>query len=255
MRKIRDLFRPLFRMAVKPHIRRLCKKTSAQFISYKNKYKGCRCFIVANGPSLRIDDLDRLSANGEITIGMNRIYMLFDRTQWRPTFYMVQDPTIIRSCIKEIREQVIDSVKFVKVPGEPWYDIPNSIYFDVDYKKADKKLPPDFYDGSNYTFADAKSVSYTALQLAVYMGFDKIYLIGADCNYSPDNKVINAQSYPDKRMYDAKKTGSLPNMEYTFLGYEAAKYHAEAKSIKIYNATRGGKLEVFERVSLDNLLK
>lgn len=255
MGKIRDFFRPAFRLAVKPHIRYLCNKTSVQFESYKDKYKGKRCFIVANGPSLRMEDLNRLSDNKEITFGMNRIYMLFDRTQWRPTFYLVQDPTIIRSCFNEINERVTQSIKFVKVPGEPKYDLPNSIYFDVDYTKADKGLIPDFYDGAKYTFADANSVSYTALQLAVYMGFSEIYLIGADCNYSKDNKTINAESYPDKRMYDAKKVGNSPRMEYTFLGYEVAKKYAESHGIKIYNATRGGKLEVFERVNFDTLIQ
>ena len=253
MGKLRDLLRPVFRLAVKPHIRYLCKKTSKQFYSYKNKYNGCRCFIVANGPSLKMEDVNKLSDNGEITFGMNRIYVLYDRTKWRPTFYLVQDPTIIRSCFKEIQEKVTESVKFVKVPGEPKYDIPNSIYFDVDYTKPDKNLPPDFFNGEDFTFADANSVSYTALQLAVYMGFRKIYLLGADCNYSVGNKEINADSYPDKRMYDSKKVGNAPKMDYTFLGYGTAKNYTKARNIKIYNATRGGKLEVFERVNFDDL--
>lgn len=253
MGKIRDFFRPTFRLIVKPHIRHLCNKTLSQFNSYKDKYRGQRCFIVANGPSLKIEDLNKLSENGEITFGMNRIYMLFDRTKWRPTFYLVQDPTIIRSCYTEINEKITQSVKFVKVPGEPKYDLPNSIYFDVDYTKADKGITPDFYDGTKCTFADANSVSYTALQLSIYMGFSEIYLIGADCNYSKDNKTINAESYPDKRMYDAKKVGNPPKMDYTFLGYEVAKKYAEAHNIHIYNATRGGKLEVFERKEFDTL--
>ena len=37
------------------------------------------------------------------------------------------------------------------------------------------------------------------------------------------------------------------------LGYEAAKKYAEMNEIKIYNATRGGKLEVFQRVEFESL--
>ena len=44
-----------------------------------------------------------------------------------------------------------------------------------------------------------------------------------------------------------------PDMAYTFSAYEVAKENAEKKGIKIYNATRGGKLEVFERVDFDSL--
>ena len=54
----------------------------------RNKHAGQRCFIVANGPSLRPEDLDLLQRSGEITFGMNRIYKLFDQTRWRPTYYV-----------------------------------------------------------------------------------------------------------------------------------------------------------------------
>ncbi len=253
MKKVRNLLRPLFRLVTKPHIRQLCRSTYNEFTSYRGKYTGQRCFIVANGPSLRMEDLDKLSANGEISFGMNRIYMLYDRTQWRPTFYLTQDPTVIRSCYGEMKECVKESVMFVKVPGEPKYDLPGAIYFDMDYNNSEKNISPNFYDGSNCLFADGRSVSYTALQLAVYMGFTTIYLIGADCYYSTDNKKINKDSYPDKRMYDEKKVGMPPNIEYMFTAYRSAQSFAENHGVKIYNATRGGKLEVFKRVDFDDL--
>ena len=37
--------------------------------------------------------------------------------------------------------------------------------------------------------------------------------------------------------------------------YMAAHQYADSHGIKIYNATRGGELEVFERVELDGMLK
>ena len=39
------------------------------------------------------------------------------------------------------------------------------------------------------------------------------------------------------------------------MAYEAAEKYTESKGIKIYNATRGGMLEVFERVDLDSLFE
>lgn len=253
MGALRDLFRPIFRIIVKPHIKKLCNKTEIKFMSYQNKYLGKRCFIVANGPSLRMSDLDRFSDNDEITFGMNRIYALFDRTKWRPTFYMSQDPTVIRSCFEETRQQIKNSTVFIKSTGEPKYDVDGAIYYDLDYSNVNKNIAPSFYDGANCVFADGKSVMHSALQLALYMGFNTVYLIGADCNYSSDNKSINEYSYPDKRMYDRTKVGIPPDIEYTFSAYEAAKKYAEKKGIRIYNATRGGMLEIFERVDLDSL--
>jgi len=37
------------------------------------------------------------------------------------------------------------------------------------------------------------------------------------------------------------------------MAFEKAKEYADGHGIKIYNATRGGKLEVFERVNFDDL--
>ena len=255
MGTVRDLLRPVFRMAVGPRIKSLCRNTQSELESLKNKYKGQRCFIVANGPSLRISDLERFRNRNEITFGMNRIYVLYDRTEWRPTFYVTQDPTVIRACHTEMKQQTKYSVVFAKVPGEPQYDIPGAININLDYRNADRHIAPLFSEGKECLFADGKTVTYTALQLAVYMGFTAIYLVGADCNYSKDNESISSHSYPDKRMYDPRKVGMPPDMEYSFRAYEAAEKYTESKGIKIYNATRGGMLEVFERVDLDSLFE
>lgn len=255
MSTIRNLLRPIFRLAVQPHINVRCKETQLRFESFKDKYKGQRCFIVANGPSLRISDLDRFDAKHEITFGMNRIYALFDKTTWKPTFYMSQDPTVLRACLTETRKQIQHSTVFVKIPGEPKYDIPGAVNYDLDYANADNGTAPKFLDGKDCRFADGKSVTYTALQLAVYMGFTAIYLVGADCSYSNDNKHITPDSYPDKRMYDPRKMGMPPDVEYLFKAYKSAREYAESHGINIYNATRGGMLEVFQRVDLDSLFE
>ena len=51
-------------------------------IKYKDKHKGCRVFIVGNGPSLNKTNLDLIK--DEFSIGMNRISLLFNKTKWKP---------------------------------------------------------------------------------------------------------------------------------------------------------------------------
>lgn len=255
MGKLRDCLRPIFRVLTHKHIKKLCKKTEEEFFSYKDRFLGKSCFIVANGPSLRMSDLDFLFEHNVITFGMNRIYELYDRTKWRPTFYLSQDPRVIRHTVKEVREQVDTSIVFVKVPGEKKYDIPKAINYDLDYSNTVKNIPPKFYNGDNCVFADGKSVTYSAIQLAAFMGFSKIYLIGCDCNYSNDNKTISVESYPDPRMYDSKKVGDPPDMVYTFWAYESAKKYADEHNFEIINATRGGLLNVYKRENLDDLFR
>ena len=69
---------------------------------YKNFYDGQRCFIIGNGPSLTIKDLEKLKAFGEISIASNSIYNLFPSTDWRPTIYTVHDFQVI----KKTREKI-----------------------------------------------------------------------------------------------------------------------------------------------------
>lgn len=56
-----------------------------QIKKYKDIHQRERCFIVATGPSLTLSDLEVLK--NEYTFGMNSIVKLFDKTDWRPTYY------------------------------------------------------------------------------------------------------------------------------------------------------------------------
>ena len=56
---------------------------------FKNLYKGKRCFVVCTGPSLTYDDLELIK--NEYSFGMNSITKIFDKTDFRPTFYGIQD--------------------------------------------------------------------------------------------------------------------------------------------------------------------
>lgn len=67
----------------------------------KNIHQGERCFIVGTGPSLSISDLEMLK--GEVTFGTNRIYELYNQTNWRPTYYINQDYDLIRSYSDKIK--------------------------------------------------------------------------------------------------------------------------------------------------------
>lgn len=253
MSSLRDTFRPLFHILTTPFLKIKCCETQSELQKYKDRYEGKRCFIVANGPSLNVADLDRLKKNNEITFGMNRIYVLFDKTIWRPDFYLSQDPSIIRSSYKEMEKHLEGIQKFIKLPGEPWYVVKNAVYFNLDYKYANKRVSPLFGNGEKCRFVDGRTVTYTAIQFAAYMGFKKIYLLGCDSNYSSQNKIITRESYPDERMYVPDKMGMNPDMEYNFKAYEIAENYSRKNAFRIYNATRGGMLEIFERVDFDTL--
>jgi hypothetical protein len=80
------------------------------------------------------------------------------------------------------------------------------------------------------------------------MGFKDIYLLGCDCYYSPNSKN---QHFVEMKRIDPTFVTAAERMKYA---YQEAKKYADTHQIHIYNATRGGHLDVFERVSLEDVL-
>jgi hypothetical protein len=87
-----------------------------------------------------------------------------------------------------------------------------------------------------------------ALQMALYMEPNEIYFLGADT----PRQGAQIHFY-DKGSSSSLPTGISRNYNKIIKAYESARVFAEKRNIKIYNATRGGDLEVFPRVDFDAL--
>ena len=160
--------------------------------SLKNKYEGQRCFIIGLGPSLTINDLEMLS--NEVTFSLNNVFKLFELTDWRPTFYFLQEIMLLQG--------QAEYEKFA--PQLNKYEM-NAFLpickYSKDLEKICKKcyFLPIMEDWSNYihdysklkfsfecdkvVYAAFTSI-YSIFQIAIYMGFKEIYLLGTDCNYT-----------------------------------------------------------------------
>ena len=236
----------------------LVRYSRLQFTRFKDRYNGERCFIIGNGPSLKTHDLDRLQ--NEITFASNHIYLSFDKTSWRPSYYVVQDDLFMEEQSKSFCE-AIDCVKFfslddaLRIGG---FQAENAYYFGFDYRVAFRQHPykVDFSNEPGL-FYWCSTVTYTCLQLAAYMGFKEIYLLGVDCDYSSfrkaDGEIIFSGGKINHFHPEYVETIYTVDMDLQTAGYQAARDYVENNGLKIYNATRGGKLEVFERVDFDQL--
>lgn len=230
------------------------------YLLCQDKYKnGERCFIVGNGPSLRIEDLERLSDNGEITFAANRIYKLFPSTTWRPTYYGVCDTTLFKKSQNEI--DAVDSFKFLPL------DIYDAYTVNKDNYHVFSRIPFTFFNlkpsfGSSFKglFGEGGTITYHLIQIAVAMGFKEIYLIGMDFSFSfgigADGKYFEDKSIKSNHFgADNSKLDVAPNLYSNLRAYSVAKKYADNHGISIYNATRGGKLEVFPRINIDEIFE
>jgi hypothetical protein len=222
-----------------------------KLIPFKDKHKGEKCCIVATGPSLKVSDLDMLKENNIKCISMNRIYNLFERTSWRPDYYVIEDKKMIEDLANEIANLDL-KYKFVNGGVNKYWALEQSkssvafkmVMQDCLSEKVgfSKELERFIYNG--YT------VTYVCLQLAMYMGFSDIYLLGVDFNYSSDvySESNHFEGY-QKHYKDIRLNAVMP--ERMLNAYKKAKKVAEYSGRHIYNGTRGGKLEVFDRRNIE----
>lgn len=224
----------------------------------KGSKKGEKCFIVGNGPSLTVSDLDKLT--GYDCFGANEIHKIFPQTKWRPKYYVLTD-RYTKSTPEEIRDLDTEYVflsdyycKYNQVLRKDFICIHNlynlfskNIRFSSDMKKG---------------YFVAATVSYTTMQIAAYLGYSEVYLIGFDHNYhfefDKTGKVVETDMANTHFYKDEDNNAATSDIVGNMIGMEAAytvfKKYAGEHGITVKNATRGGKLELFERVDLDDVI-
>lgn len=228
----------------------------------KNKYYGKRCFIIGNGPSLTPNDLEQLK--DEYCFASNRIFYIYNSTTWRPTFYCAQDEDVFKDISDKLDDIISQSenIFFVnyckKYTPASVISMDNVLFYNARRVAAHKnrKFSKDitrFVDGGG-------AITYAAMQIAVYLGFKEIYLLGVDHNYAAssfkDGKI--SESDVKNSYFKGMPTNiklSKPNTDNTTISYIEARKFADKHNIRIYNATRGGRLEVFERKTLEDVLE
>jgi len=228
----------------------------------RNCYAGRRCFVIGGGPSLAQTPLDLLT--NEITIASNAIFLLFGEISFRPTFYTVED-----QLVAEDRAPAINQLRGMHkiFPADVWRYLKEdeeTIY--VNFKRGEYDGFPKFSDRLDEVVYWGGTVTFMNLQLAWHLGCREVYLVGIDHSYQPpsakdkmEGNVITWQSadvnhfHPDYfgpgyRWHD-------PRVDRMELGYlEARRFFTEHGGV-IYNATIGGKLEVFPRVKFEDLIE
>ena len=213
--------------------------------AFHNIHSKKRCFIVATGPSLREEDLRLLAENKEICFGVNRIFHV-DEKLWKPQYYIFADRAGMRQYWNEIAAYDVEE-KFL---GDSYWE-------DTSWKGNAHRMHvvtghsfpimPEFSEKLERKVYAYGTVTYMAIQLAVYMGFSTIYLLGVDCNYSKNS----TQNYFFK---DQRKDRYNHYVDRMVLAYRRAGEYARAHGVEIFNASRGGNLEEFERVCFDEIL-
>jgi hypothetical protein len=227
-------------------------RDSARRISeLRDAYRGRRCFIIGNGPSLRGMDLSPL--RDEITFGLNRIYLLFPELGF-PTTFLV---TINRLVLEQKMDEIVAAAPTVFLT---WWSrdlIPPG--HDPVRLRVTSLLPRFFKNAARGVWAGG-TVTYASMQLAYHMGFEEVVLIGVDHSFvdkGPPNRTVESKG-TDPNHFHPEYFGEgfrwqLPDLEMSERAYEMARHAFEADGRRIVDATVGGKLEIFPKVEFASL--
>jgi hypothetical protein len=231
----------------------IIKKNDKKLRQLKDIKKGESCYIVGNGPSLTLEDLELLK--GKDCFAANLIFRLYDQTEWRPTYYFIQD-------------RYADTGNHVDEMNVPYLFIgeyywrkrgmknPNAICTHTLISKDKENI--DFSTDISKGIVNHWTVTYVMIQTAVYMGYQTIYLLGMDHNYAltydENGNVVEHEDVVSHFFEDRNPQEVIANIEAMNKAYISARKYAEAHGINIYNVTRGGKLEWFERKTLEESL-
>lgn len=217
----------------------------------KDSHRGERCFVIGNGPSLKQTDLSRL--RGEHTIGMNRIYLMFPELGFETDYLVTVNDLVIEQCAEDL--QRLQMPRFVSWRARQWLcPDPNLYFLHTTYTgpKFARNLTGRLWEGA--------TVTYVSLQLAFYLGFEEVILIGVDHSFTskgkPNTTVVSQGDDPnhfDPGYFGKGFRWQLPDLDTSEVAYERARLTFEADGRRVLDATVGGKLQVFPKVDYDSL--
>jgi hypothetical protein len=237
-----------------------------KLLGLKNAHLGQRAFIIGNGPSLNNCDL-RL-VKDDVTFAVNNIYLNYAKMGFHPTYYVVEDILLAEDRAEQINSYIGPSLKFFgNYLRYCINDSPDILWLNVITNYENYSGFPHFSRNIARKVWVGGTVTYICMQLAFYMGFKTVYLIGFDHSYKiPSDAEINRMEHQitsqsnDPNHFDPNYFGKgfrwhNPEVARMETAYLHAREVFNSDSRTIYNATKGGNLNVFSRVDYVGLFK
>jgi len=204
---------------------------------YYDKHLGETCIVIGNGGSLRDVPIDFL---GKVpTFGTNRIYLL---PGFEPTYYVSVNPLVIEQCQHEIN--CMGSDKFIPAGKHKLIHGSNPILISG---------YPEFSFDPLRGFFEGWTVTFVCLELAFFMGFKTVLLVGVDHRYefhgSPNTRQLFRGEDPNHfdPNYFTGKFWHTPDLERSNECYEMADKAYRRAGRKIINLTPGSGTDAFEK--------
>lgn len=226
-------------------LKHLVEKNRQNLLSLNGQHRGKRCFIIGSSPSLKQLDLTKL--NNEYTFTVNRGYMLRGQGLDHSTYHVISDLNFLKD-FGEIEKSMISfSKKFLIYAGVDFPDtIEDKVFFDKNPFLS--KIPDDI---SKPLVAGFTVIVY-ALQLAYFMGFSEINIIGVDLDFA-----INKGHAYDETSGEKKRQAeeSIKNANRMLNNIRQITSQLEEANIVVQNASPSGIVNFVPRIVYEKLFE
>lgn len=234
-------------------------KPYQKLMKYKDIHKGKRVFLIGSGPSLKKTDLDLIK--DEYSIAMNRISLIYPETEWRPAYYLYTADNINnKNWGDEWQTSVNEAVSLPSTTSFVWRLFADRITDHPNIVWIDNVTERDIAEEGTFSTNAAQWISKTgtsmnvAFQLAYFMGFDEVILLGCDLNWKTATGLQG-----DPNHFDPNYSARIPDGERERLRMRstheyAYKFFKEAGR-EVYNATVETFLDVYPLVDFKTVAK
>ena len=215
-------------------------------------HKGRQAWIIGNGPSVKTEDLEKFA--GSITFCCNKFYMAYPLTSFRPSYTVTSDGQMIEDFGSEIVKKSAGKVFVVS-------ETPPRIKGDYIWVRYLHKpgRPIRFSRNMLRYVMPGGSTVVAAIQIGYYMGIRNFYLYGIDHDFRytraacQNSELVEGTgnhfiaNYREKRKWYRPWTATIEQ------SFAICDSFLKERRGSLKNATRGGKLEVLERIDFDDL--
>jgi hypothetical protein len=189
-----------------------------------------------------------------VTFGLNRSYLAFDRWGFASTYHVVVNTLVAQQSGAELA--LVPGPLFTSESNRGLYPGASAEPY---YLKNDR--PAGFYGNVANGIWEGATVTYVAMQLAYYMGFQRVILVGVDHRFATTGEphTVVETLDTDENHFDPSYFGrgykwQLPDLATSQIAYELARSAFERRGRSIVDATVGGGLTVFPKVDLAKAL-
>jgi hypothetical protein len=187
--------------------------------------------------------------------GLNKINLLFEKTEFRPDAVVAVNIHVIMQNAPFFNQSNIPL--FLDSHGNRFVKFRDNVHF-LHAVPQNRKFAKD----CSVSVIQGATVTFVAMQLAFHMGFQKVALVGCDHSFfdrGPANKtVVSGKADPnhfDPRYFAGGVKWQLPDLLASELQYDTARETFEENARQIVNCTAGGNLEIFARMDLNDFLQ